>query len=261
MDYRGVSLATRPVSPADSLWSSMIAASVAAHLMVIGILTWMPGLLGALPEEEPREVMSISLGGAPGPRAGGMTPMGGRAVQQARPEPPKVPPPVRPPAARTPEMTVPEREVKRPPPRREMLGSAPEDARGSVPVQGPRERLGSTVADTGGEGMSLGLTTGGGGTGGEIKLGDFCCPEFLQTMLELIQRNWSAKQPVAGITTMRFTIRRDGSVGDIEVARSSGYAALDLAAQRAIGLSKFPPLPAAYPNPQLTVDLHFQYQR
>jgi TonB family protein len=157
-------------------------------------------------------------------------------------------------------MTVPTPRA-RPRPPRERVQSAPEEARGTTPTRGPRERLGSTIAETGGAGVGLGLSTGGGGTGGEINLGDFCCPEYLSTMLQLIQRNWNEKQQVGGVTTMRFTIRRDGTIGDIAVARSSGYTALDLAAHRALGLTRLPPLPAAYTNPQLTINLNFQYQR
>jgi TonB family protein len=80
-------------------------------------------------------------------------------------------------------------------------------------------------------------------------------------MLQLIQRNWNEKHQVSGVTTMRFTIRRDGSIIDVEVARPSGYTALDLAAQRALGLTRLPPLPATYTYAQLTINLNFQYQR
>jgi TonB family protein len=245
----------------DDRFGPWVVCSSIAHGALIALIVLIPGVFGIRVSDEPRTVMTISLGGAPGPRAGGMTPMGGRPVQQAVPEEPKArPQAVRPPAAREPEMTVPTSQVRTRPPR-ERIQSAPDDARGSTPTRGPRERLGSTIAETGGQGVSLGLSTGGGGTGGEINLGDFCCPEYLSTMLQLIQRNWNEKQQVAGTTTMRFTIRRDGTVADIEVARSSGYTALDLAAHRALGLTRLPPLPAAYTNPQLTISLHFQYQR
>jgi TonB family protein len=238
----------------------MLVVSTIGHAVLLGLLLLVPGVLDPMADDEPRTVMTISLGGAPGPRAGGMTPMGGRPVQQAVPEPPRRPEAVRPPAAKTPEMTVPVKEA-RPAPRREQLRPAPEEARGTTPTRGPREQLGSAVAETGGQGLGLGLSTGGGGTGGEISLGDFCCPEYLSTMLQLIQRNWNEKQDVGGNAVVRFTIRRDGSIGDIEVARSSGYAALDLAAQRALALTRLPPLPRAYTNPQLTINLTFQYQR
>jgi TonB family protein len=157
-------------------------------------------------------------------------------------------------------MTVPTK-AARPEPSRPRVREAPEPTREKLPTTGPREQLGSAVAETGGQGIGLGLSTGGGGTGGEINVGDFCCPEYLTTMLQLIQRNWNEKQPVGGTTTMRFTIRRDGSITDVSLERSSGYTALDLAAHRALGLTRLPPLPAAYTNPQLTLNLHFQYKR
>jgi TonB family protein len=246
----------------DGAFWPMLGISTVGHALVLGALVLVPGILGGQAvSDEPRVVMSISLGGAPGPRAGGMTPMGGRPIQSVTETPTARPQPVRPPAAKPPDMTMPTRDA-RPAPRREQLRSAPAEARGTTPTRGPREQLGSAIAETGGQGLGLGLSTGGGGgTGGEINLGDFCCPEYLSTMLQLIQRNWQEKQAVGGHATMRFTIRRDGSIVDVEVARSSGYTALDLAAQRALLLTRLPPLPAAYTNAELTINLNFQYQR
>jgi TonB family protein len=249
-------LAMRAAAADAGLWPWLGFSSL-GHAVIAAILVFVPGLLGIRGVDEPRTVMTISLGGAPGPRAGGMTPMGGRPVQQAVPERAK-PQPVRPPAAKPPEMSVPSKNARPP---RERLPNAPDQARGTTPTRGPREQLGSTVAETGGQGVSLGLSTGGGGTGGEIQLGDFCCPEYLSTMLQLIHRNWQEKQQVGGVSTMRFTIRRDGRLTDVTVARSSGYIALDLAAQRALMLARLPPLPSQYTNPQLTLILHFEYQR
>jgi TonB family protein len=61
---------------------------------------------------------------------------------------------------------------------------------------------------------------------------------------------------------VKFTIRRDGVLETIELERSTGYPIADLAAQRAVILTKqLPPLPAAFPNPTLTVHLHFDYRR
>jgi TonB family protein len=122
-------------------------------------------------------------------------------------------------------------------------------------------RQGNAVAQTGGTGIGFGLSTGGGGTGGEFSVGDFCCPEYLQTMLQIIQRSWNSKQQMAGTSAVRFTIRRDGSVTDVSVARPSGFAVLDLSAQRAVATARMPPLPSAYPNPELTITLTFEYQR
>lgn len=238
----------------------MLGISLAVHIVVVSALllsppSWQRG------DDAERTVMTISLGGAPGPQAGGMTPLGGRPVQQVVPTPEQPrPQPVRPPAAETPEMTVPtprEQPRPEPPPRVEQ---APEEARTRTPTTGERRQEGSAVAETGGTGIGVGLSTGGGGTGGEIDVGDFCCPEYLSTMLQLIQRNWNSQQRVTGMTTLRFTVERDGAMTDVQLARSSGYAILDLAAQRAILSARLPPLPAAYPNEQLTIHLNFQYQ-
>ena len=47
----------------------------------------------------------------------------------------------------------------------------------------------------------------------------------------------------------------------LSVARPSGFAVLDLTAQRAVAMARMPPLPAAYPNAELTITLTFEYQR
>ena len=80
-------------------------------------------------------------------------------------------------------------------------------------------------------------------------------------MLQIIQKNWNSKQQVAGLAAVRFTIRRDGTLNDVSLARPSGFAVLDLTAQRAVAMSKLPPLPGAYTNDQLTITLSFEYQR
>ena len=87
----------------------MVVASLGLHLVVGAVVLFMPS--GNFGSKEPATVMTISLGGAPGPRAGGMTPMGGQAVQAQRPpELKRVP--VEPPAAKAPEMALPAPKVK-----------------------------------------------------------------------------------------------------------------------------------------------------
>ena len=146
---------------------------------------------------------------------------------------------------------------RRPTPRR----TRPSSHSAARPSAAPSFRPGNAVAQTGGAGIGFGLSTGGGGTGGEINLGDFCCPDYLETMLQIIQRNWNSKQQVSGVAAVRFTVQRDGSITDVQLATQSGYAVLDLTAQRAILTSRLPPLPRAYTNNQLTITLSFRYQR
>src|SRR5687767_777991 len=84
-------------------WPLMMAGSALAHLALLALAIMLPSFSS---EEPVREVMTISLGGAPGTRTGGLTPIGGQAVQEvAPPEPPKQ---VEPPPAPEPKMTLPE---------------------------------------------------------------------------------------------------------------------------------------------------------
>jgi protein TonB len=242
----------------------MYTISLVAHAALLSLLVLLPGALGHLPQDSSnRLVMEISIGGPVGPRTGGMNPIGGRPVQQVVTEAPKGPQPVRPPAARTPEMTAPAaKPAPKPRPERPTVTDAPPDARGRTPVTGAEKQAGSAIAETGARGTGFGLTSGGGGTGGYLDVGNFCCPEYLTTMMELIRRNWNSRQDVNGDTMIKFTIQRDGRIVNVELERSSGYAALDLGAQRALLLTRqLPPLPAGFTEPSLTVHLNFQYQR
>ncbi len=243
--------------PAQGL-KPMLGFSAILHAAGIALLVLSPSLLGLRPAKEPpKTVMTISLGGAPGPRAGGMTPMGGRPVQTT--EPATKPEAVRPPAAKPPEMTMPS---KAKPSARTSPKTTTDQATGRTPTRGSEVRPGSAVAETGAPGMGFGLTTGGGGTGGYLDVGNFCCPDYITTMLQLIQQNWSSKQGVAGENMVKFTILRDGRITDVELEKPSGYYALDMTSQRTLlMLRRLPPLPAAFGEDHLTVHLRFQYQR
>jgi protein TonB len=194
-----------------------------------------------------------------------MTSIGGRAVQEVKPpDEPKRPEPVRPPAAKAPEMTVPipDRKPTKAPPRPK-VDQAPDQARGRTPTRGEETRTGSAIAETGARGQGFGLSTGGGqGSGARLDVADFCCPDYIVMMVDRIRANWDAKSEVPGMTTVKFTIQRDGSIVGAEVERSSGYTALDIAALRAVaGTRQLTPLPAGYPNPSLGVHLNFEYKR
>jgi TonB family protein len=81
-------------------------------------------------------------------------------------------------------------------------------------------------------------------------------------MVERIRANWNSRTEVGGATMIKFTIQRDGQITGVSVLKSSGFAALDINAQRAVLVTRtLPPLPEQFPNPTLTVDLHFEYRR
>jgi TonB family protein len=108
----------------------------------------------------------------------------------------------------------------------------------------------------------FGLSTGGGvGSGSSLDVADFCCPEYIATMVVRIRQAWTPNLGAQGQTMVKFTIQRDGKLTNVEVERPSGTTTLDLAAMRAILSTRaLTPLPDAFPNPTLTVHLNFQYQ-
>ena len=236
--------------------NAMIPWSIAAHIALVAFMIFMPASWRGAVDEGPRTVMTISLGGAPGPRNGGLTSEGGRTVQAPPPEPVKKV--ETPPAPKTPEMTLPTKNARvvKPQP-----SEAPKEATARTPATGqPQE--GSTRVDTGAKGQGFGLTAGGGGgTGVTVDTTNFCCPEYLAQMTTLIQRNWQSNQGVAGSVMMKFTITRAGTIENVQVEQPSGFLAHELTAQRALLLTRLPELPIQYPNPTLTVHMRFEYQR
>lgn len=241
------------------LWSRM-GVSVLLHVVVLPIvLIWMV----ANPPEDRTETisMTVSLGGAPGARSTGMTPLSARTAEAAPPTP--RPAPVEPPAAKAPEMALPKTDTRKTPPR-EAPKQAPTQATARTPPKAAEATQGSAVADTGVKtGAAFGgLSTGGSNTSGYLDVANFCCPEYLATMIQLIQRNWSAKQQVAGDTLVKYTIQRDGRLTNVEIEKSSGYFALDQTAQRALLVTRqLPPLPPQFTENTLTVHLIFRYER
>ena len=140
---------------------------------------------------------------------------------------------------------------------------APDEARGRTPTRGAQTSAGSAIADTGVRGQGFGLSTGGGaGTGSSLEItGDFCCPEYLATMIARIRSAWNQDQGARGTSLIRFTIKRDGAITDATIFKPSGTLTLDTAALRAVLATKtLPPLPDAFPNPTLTMRLSFEYQ-
>ncbi len=234
----------------------MLGASVALHIVVAAAIVLVP-VLSPRASDQVAPVMTISLGGGPpGPMSGGMNPMGGRTVQTTEPAPRPEPP--HPAAERTPEMTVP---VPKGRPLPKAAAKNADEGSGHTPTRGARPNVGAAFGQTDVGGSGTGISTGGfGGDSMSLDVSDFCCPEYLSIMATSIKRNWEEHQSVAGVTVMKFTIRRDGSIVDVTVERPSGYWALDRAAERALLVTKqFPPLPAQYPNTSLTVHLRFEY--
>lgn len=233
--------------------SGMVAWSFGAHIVVMAIVVLVPHPKADL---APKDVMMISLSGAPGPRTG-MTQMAARNVQAPQPEVKKAetaPAPV----AR--EMTLPDpRSKPQPKPK-----TAPKEATAKTVSTGAQMQEGTAKAETRVRGQGFaGLSSGGGGgTGGvTVDAVNFCCPDYITTMAELVTQNWNGKQGLVGLTTMMFTIQRDGRIEGIQIEKGSGFIVLDTEAARALRNTRLPPLPSRYSNPTLTVHLEFAYER
>src|SRR5262245_36693419 len=189
----------------------MLTLSIVVHLAAVAVFVIAPGAWFAQPADEVKAVMTISLGGGGDePRNGGMTSMGGRPVQvQTPPDEAKRPEAVRPPAAKAPEMTLPTPNAKPAKAASSKVTDAPDDARGRTPTKGAETSAGSAVAVTGARGQGFGLSSGGGpGAGATLDVANFCCPDYITTVVDRIRANWNQRQNVGGLTTVKVTIRR-----------------------------------------------------
>ena len=237
------------------------AISLAAHVVVFGIVAFVPGIIPRA-AERPRVVMTISLGGAPGPDTGGVQMIGGINVQAAAPSTaPMIPPKIAPLSTTPAKMPLPDKPQKLKTPPKPTVSS--NDPKGTLRGRGFETQLGTSRVDTGAKNQGFGLSSGGGGDGG-VRLGveNFCCPEYLADMNTRIRKNWNENQQTTGLVTMKFVIQRNGQITEIATDKSSGNAVLDLTSQRAlVNTRMLAPLPAAYDQPQLTVYLDFEYAR
>ena len=237
--------------------------SLGAHAAVFGLLALVPTLI-PVPEQQPRVLMSISLGGSPGPNTGGMQMIGGRRIDaapnSAEPEVARRPLPVTPPPQ--PKMVLPDPKQKLRTPPRTTVSS--KDPKATAAGRGAQSQEGTTRVETGARGQGFGLSSGGGGGDGGVKLdvSNFCCPEYIIDMLNRIRKNWNQNQQASGVVVMKYTILRSGELTTIELEQPSGNAVLDLASRRALVNTKtLAPLPGAFPEGQLTVHLTFEYTR
>jgi TonB family protein len=241
--------------------SRMLLVSMAAHVAVIAGLALAPRMY-TLPEDRGR-VMTISLGGAEGPDQG-RNPISARQIQQAVPESAK--PIVTPPAPPKPAMIEPVKTA----PAAAKANTKPEPPKTTpqlqsrTPSQGAEVTKGTARVETNSTTQTPfgGLATGGGGTGGAYTdYADFCCPEYLAQVVALIKRNWQPRQGQIGNNTVKFTIRRDGTIDSVTIQEGNNQV-LNMASQRALAQTRsVPPLPAAFTPPQLTVYLNFEYKR
>jgi TonB family protein len=190
--------------------------------------------------------------------------LGGRPIQAAKPSnEPQLAKTTLPPITQTPpKMALPDPKQKPRTPPKPTVSS--KDPKGTAVGRGFETQQGTAKVDTGAKGQGFGLSTGGSGGDGGVRLGvdDFCCPEYIADMINRIRKNWNQNQNSTGIVTMKYVIQRNGQITDIEVGTSSRNPVLDLAAQRAlINTRMLAPLPSAFSGQRLPVELEFEYIR
>ena len=242
--------------------SQMVVVSLLAHAVLLTAVGLSPRLFpsSAPVDEKP---LIISLAGGQGP-VQGHNPVSAKAVQEAVPEAAK-PKVDTPPALTKPEMVEPVKSAKPEPkavPKNEPRKTEPQ-LHSRTPTQGTEVRQGTARVETGQTAavpFGGGLATGGGGAGARTEVSGFCCPEYLQIVQRTILGNTNSQQGQAGTMTMKFVIRRDGTIADISVAEGNNQY-LELAARRGLEKTqKLPPLPAAYSGDQLTVLIDMRFR-
>lgn len=227
--------------------------SIVVHLVLLAAVF----VISRRAEEPPKPRMMISLGGTPGPRSTGMSEIGGRTVEEVAP-PPRRPEPARPTPPKVENAPV----VTRKPPvtAKPVVTDRPQPVTTRPPVTGRQVTQGTTPTDTGVSSTSQGLSFGGNdGTGGLTDLRDFCCPAYLETMRARIDAVWKKAQAASGVNVVRFTVRRDGTVTDIQFEKPSGIGILDRASRSALLDVRLPALPAEYKGDTITVHVTFPY--
>jgi len=250
--------------PADGL-NRMVLYSLLGHTILIGAIALMPAGWRTSRGSDVTPMM-ITLSGGTGPEAGGMTQMSNKPVQEVATD--TKPTPVVPPAPKAPEMVAPEPKATPAPKNPPKHTERPVDKSTSRrPTTGAEIKTGDARAETGAAPIPFGGLTrpSGGGTSGTAATTDFanfCCPTYLTQMVDLIKKNWNQNQGASGQVTVKFTIRRDGTLTDIEIEKPSGVSLLDLESQRALYKTKaLPALPREFTENALPVHLIFDYHR
>jgi periplasmic protein TonB len=211
----------------------------------------------------PAAALGVRRPASPPKSAAPETPIFPEAV---RPEPVKPEPPAKPEKIaakpRDDVPTLPDKTPKKPDkPEKTLPKPAPRPATGGTGTNpAGTAPLGTPDGEPGRRGSPTGNPLGTSAFGSQIAgldNPDFKFGYYLDQLLSAIDAKW-ARPPLGDKVecTIGFRIQRDGSITELTVARSSGYNSFDLAALRAVqNASPFPPLPRAYRNDSLGVNL------
>lgn len=236
-------------------FSRSLTGSLIVH--AVGIVTLFAAHQYVVTHKPPQaKVMTITLGGSTGPRSTGMTAAGARPVDQVAPQPKHEP--IRAASASHDVMTLPVKsEPKKNP---ETVDRAlPITSVPKPPTIGPQVQKGTSLAETGSTSQDRGLTVGGGaGSSAQLDVADFCCPDYLQGVLQRIELKWRKELPGRGSATIAFQIERDGRITHIVVEKSTG-SLYENNSLSALTQATLEPLPRPFTGDHLTIHLTFPY--
>ena len=201
-------------SPPPSTVPAGLTGTVVAHGLLIAVL--IVGAHGAV--RRPPVVYAVNLVAAPLPAptprhaAPQATPVAPKEVApRIKPKPKTLKPPVKPPPP--------------PPPEAKHVDDTPPVTKAPVaPAPTETPSTGQDKATVTQQGL------------------DFPFPEYLRHIENRILANWTRPAGAAGYSAeIRFVIHRDGTVTDIKVGKSSGYAPFDIDAESAVEAAKNAP--------------------
>jgi TonB family protein len=93
-----------------------------------------------------------------------------------------------------------------------------------------------------------------------LSVSDFPYAWYIQAIHRKIQEQWEGRAIDGRQPEVIFEIGGDGQLRRLLIGKSSGNPAYDRVAMRAVDDAKpFPPLPAGFGKPTLTVGLQFVY--
>jgi TonB family protein len=256
-------LAQRARRQGSGPWLAALAAAAGLHVLVTALFFFLPRIFHqpAPPLEfVPVTILPAAALGVPNPRrAAPPPPEPEPAAEEATPEPEPAPAP---PDEELPALPAPEPEEPPKRPARETPAREPEPAPPArqPPAGDPGAGSERGSGESGERRGSPGGTRSGTTAFGSEIVGvdpDFTYGYYLDRLLTLIEAQWQRPAVGDGVEAMiAFTIERDGRVSELEVAKSSGMNAFDLAALRAVqNAAPFPRLPASYRKNALGVNL------
>ena len=267
-------------------WLRLVSASLLVHGSIILSVVFLPRVFG--PKLDFPDVYTVNLvslpAGAPGSAASAAPGPPAPAVAKKAPAPTPAPPAKAPaPPKPKPAIKIPENptikqpkpkpkpaaktaEVPKPSPEEPATESKEAPSAESSPDTAksqPQAEPGQSSAPAAGLAAGVaGSGSGANGGGGMVDDATFQYGWYLSNMSSLFSRNWTRPIKPDLTRTLRakvhFVIQKDGQISEIVLEQSSGDAALDRSALRAVQDSNpLPPLPYQYGKESLGVHFFF----